>query len=136
MHIVINADRFDRINTPGVTLCLARNERRGLVATVHTPIQKEAFSANVDLDVYRGVDMSIVGIQAWRSVLEDSAPFEVPDFRKESARRQYGNDHWSPDPARKARSQPPSSVLGDIRPSTEARKLAKKVWATRGYPQS
>lgn len=86
------------------------------------------------LDVYRGVDMSIVGVQAWRSVLADSAPFEVPDFRKESVRRKYQDDHWSPDPARKARGQPPSSVLGHLSPGPDAQKLARKVWATKGYP--
>jgi predicted dehydrogenase len=88
------------------------------------------------LDVYRGVDMSIVGVQAWRSVLADSAPFEVPDFRKESVRRKYKDDHWSPDPARKAKGQPPSSVLGHLSPGPDARKLARKVWATKGYHPS
>lgn len=85
------------------------------------------------LDVYRGVDMSIVGIQAWRSVLEDSAPFEVPDFRKPSVRRRYRNDHWSPDPERNGKGQPPSSILGDIKPTREAKALARKVWEKQGY---
>lgn len=85
------------------------------------------------LDVYRGVDMSIVGVQAWRSVLDDSSPVEVPDFRKPAIRKKYKDDHWSPDPARKAKGQPPSSILGDFRPKPAARKLAKKVWASRGY---
>lgn len=85
------------------------------------------------LDVYRGVDMSIVGIQAWRSVLADSAPMEIPNFRKEGPRRKYRNDHWSPDPERKEKGQPPSSILGKIKPGAAARKLAKKVWAERGY---
>ena len=85
------------------------------------------------LDVYRGVDMSIVGVQAWRSALADSAPVEVPDFRRESVRRKHARDDWSPDPARARKGQPPTSVLGDISPSKEARALARKVWATRGY---
>ena len=84
------------------------------------------------LDVYKGVDMSIAGIQAWRSALADSAPMEVPDFRKEGARRKYRNDHWSPDPTRKGK-KPPSSILGRIEPHKEAQALAKKVWATKGY---
>jgi hypothetical protein len=41
------------------------------------------------LDVYRGVAMSSVGILAWKSALEDGAPFEVPDFRKESSRNRF-----------------------------------------------
>lgn len=85
------------------------------------------------LDVYRGIDMSIAGILAWRSALNDSAPVEVPDFRQEAVRKQYENDDWSPDPTRKKDGQPPSSILGDITPMDAARALAKKVWAAKGY---
>ena len=65
------------------------------------------------LDVYRGIDMSLVGILAWRSALNDAAPVEVPDFRVESARQQYENDDWSPDPRRKKKvnRQVVSSVI-------------------------
>ncbi len=84
-------------------------------------------------DVYRGIDMSIAGIQAWRSVLNNSAPVEVPDFREESVRKHYEKDNWSPDPDRAKRGQPPSSMLGEIKPSPEAKALSKKVWARRGY---
>ena len=85
------------------------------------------------LDVYRGVTMSIVGILAWRSALNDSAPLEVPDFRQESARRKYGRDDWSPDPRRKKKGQPPSSILGDIQPSKNAVAHARKIWKAAGY---
>jgi len=85
------------------------------------------------LDVYRGIDMSIVGILAWRSALQDGAPMDVPDFRKESVRKKYEKDDWSPDPARRKKGQPPTSILGDIRPSREALALAKKVWKKQGY---
>ena len=85
------------------------------------------------LDVYRGIDMSIAGIQAWRSVLSDSAPMEVPDFRIESVRRKYAKDDWSPDPERRGKGQPPSSLLGELEPSAGAKKLAKKIWAKQGY---
>ena len=85
------------------------------------------------LDVYKGIEMSIAGILAWKSVLADSSPVDLPDFRKESVRKKYAGDDWSPDPARKAKGQPPSSILGNIRPGPEARALAKKVWQGRGY---
>ena len=85
------------------------------------------------LDVYRGIDMSIAGIQAWRSALGDSAPVDVPDFRDETIRKKYERDDWSPDPARKKRGQPPSSILGEIEPSDRAKALAKEVWASKGY---
>ena len=58
------------------------------------------------LDIYRALDMSICGIQAYRSALEDGAPYEVPDFRDEQVRSKYEDDHWSPDPARKGPGQP------------------------------
>jgi len=77
--------------------------------------------------------MSIAGIQAWRSALNDSAPMEVPDFRRESVRRKYAKDDWSPDPERKKKGQPDSSVLGNLEPSAAAKKLAAKVWAKQGY---
>ena len=85
------------------------------------------------LDVYRGIDMSIAGVLAWKSALNDSAPQDVPDFREESVRRKYADDHWSPDPARAGKGQPTCSILGDIEPSSEARALATKVWSSRGY---
>lgn len=85
------------------------------------------------LDVYRGIDMSVVGILAWQSALNDSAPIKVPDFRDEQLRKQYENDDWSPDPERKGEGQPPSSVLGEIDPPTEAKDLAREIWSKQGY---
>lgn len=85
------------------------------------------------LDVYRGVDMSIVGILAWRSALEDSRTVEVPDFRNSAVQKAYADDNWSPDPSRAGPGQPPMSVLGAIEVSAEARALAKKVWGKQGY---
>jgi hypothetical protein len=78
--------------------------------------------------------MSIVGILAWRSALNDSEPLEVPDFRHEEARLKYENDHWTPDPAR---SNTPDmvapSALRPVVKSAEAKALAKKVWGEQGY---
>lgn len=85
------------------------------------------------LDVYRGVVMSIVGIQAWRSALNDSNSVIVPDFRKESVRRKYARDDWSPDPDRRKKGQPPSSIDGFREIDPVALKHAKKTWKERGY---
>ena len=101
--------------------------------TTHHFLQAIRTGEQPYLDVYRGVDMSVAGIQAWRSALADSAPMEVPDFRKGSARRKYRNDNWSPDPDRSGKGQPTSSILGQIKPGADAQKLAKKVWAEKGY---
>ena len=85
------------------------------------------------IDVYRGVCMSIVGIQAWRSALEDGAPYDVPDFRDEAARKQYEHDDWSPDPTRDTTQPAPRSILGEITPTPQAVEFAKEVWASKGY---
>jgi hypothetical protein len=85
------------------------------------------------LDVYRGVAMSAVGILAYRSALNDSVSLEVPDLRKESVRRKYAKDDWSPDPARRRKGQPWPSIEGNIRTSTKALAYAKKCWKRMGY---
>jgi predicted dehydrogenase len=85
------------------------------------------------LDVYRGIDMTIAGIQAWRSALKDGAPVEIPDFRKESVRKRYVNDHFSPNPDALKKHRCPVSITGTVKPSAAAKKLAKKVWKEQGY---
>lgn len=85
------------------------------------------------LDVYRGVEMSIVGILAYRSALSDSSPVDVPDFRNQRERKKYENDHWSPDPARKKKGQPLPSIRGHLVPSDKAKKYARSVWKEVGY---
>lgn len=83
-------------------------------------------------DVHRGVAMAMVGIQGWRSVLADAAPFEIPDFRKKAVRDRYREDHWSPDPTRTPRAggdRPPCSVLGDLKVTRRQLAYAKKNWA-------
>ena len=85
------------------------------------------------LDVYRGVAMSIVGILAYRSALQDSNTLEAPDFRKTSARRRYAHDDWSPDPAQRRPDQPWPSILGDIKPTAEGLRYAREIWKSIGY---
>jgi predicted dehydrogenase len=71
------------------------------------------------LGVHRAVAMSVVGILAYRSALAASTRLEVPDFREAAVRREYADDDWSPDPAKRRPDQPWPSVLGDIRPGAE-----------------
>ncbi len=85
------------------------------------------------MNVYRGLDMSLAGIQAWRSCLNNGQNYEVPDFRKEEVRKRYENDHWSPFPEDAGPGQPYPSVLGDIKPSPEALEHARKIWREMGY---
>jgi len=66
------------------------------------------------IDVYKGIDMTSVGILGYRSALQGGVPLDVPDFRDRRIREEYRNDHWNPDPARHTEGMPFSSVLGDI----------------------
>jgi len=87
------------------------------------------------LDVYRGVTMSIVGILAYRSALNDSAPLQVPDFRDPAVRKQFADDDWSPDPRDHRPGQPWPSVLGDVSPTEEGIAFARSVWKEIGYTE-
>jgi predicted dehydrogenase len=50
-----------------------------------------------DQDVHFGVELSVTGIQAMRSSLAGSVPFEVPDLRRPDLRRAYAADDWFPE---------------------------------------
>ncbi len=88
------------------------------------------------LDVYRGVAMSVVGILAYRSALNDSNTIEVPDFRKKSVCKKYAKDEWNPDPTRHKKGDPWPSVLGNVKPSEKAMAYARKVWKKAGYRET
>jgi len=85
------------------------------------------------LDVYRGVSMSLVGILAYRSALQDSATIDIPDFRDKAVRARYANDDWTPDPERRKEGDPWPSILGEIKPTKAGIAFAKKVWKQAGY---
>lgn len=85
------------------------------------------------LDVYKGVTMSMVEIQGWRSCLADGAPFEIPDLRIEANLKRYEDDEWSPYPEDRGPGQPPPSIRGNVEPSAEKVAAARKVWQETGY---
>ncbi len=85
------------------------------------------------LDVYRGVNMSSVGILAWRSALNGGIPQAVPDFSKESDRKKFENDHWSPWPDGTGDGKAPASVTGFMKPTAKGLAAAKKIWKDLGY---
>ena len=82
-------------------------------------------------DIYRGLEMAMVGIQAWRSCLDNGAPYEIPDFRQESVRAEYEEDNWSPWPEHQGPGQPPPSISGLNPPSEEAITLMPVRFGTR-----
>ncbi len=85
-----------------------------------------------DIDVYKGVAMSIAGVLGYRSALADGAPEEIPDLRDSAARDRYRDDRWSPDPEDAGPGQPPLSVLGEITPTPEGLEFARKCWQNSG----
>ena len=78
--------------------------------------------------------MSSVGILAWKSALENGAPFEMPDFRSEEARTKYENDTWNPflKEGMDKKSVPPCSIIG-YEPKPEDVESARKVWEKSNY---
>jgi hypothetical protein len=85
------------------------------------------------LDVYRGVAMSVVGIMAWKSVLDYGNGYKLPDFRNEKSRKQWEKDNWSPLDIDNP-DAPPASSGGKNRilmPKWYAR--AKKIWKKGGH---
>ncbi len=85
------------------------------------------------LDVYRGVQMSIVGPLAYRSALNGSDSVKVPDFRNKSERDEYRDDDWNPNPQTKRESDPWPSVKGKVKPTDEQIRHAAKVWRDIGH---
>ncbi|MDF1515490.1 MAG: hypothetical protein P1S60_16900, partial [Anaerolineae bacterium] len=76
---------------------------------------------------------SSVGILAWKSALADGIPYDVPDFKDESVRKLYENDHWSPFPSHAFPDAPPPSITGHHEPSATAVARAQAHWEKLGY---
>jgi predicted dehydrogenase len=79
-------------------------------------------------DVYAALDMTLVGIQAYRSALEEGAPKPVPDFRDPTVRNKYKDDDWSPYDQDRKPGQPFPSYKGEVIPTKEQIASAEKVW--------
>ena len=45
-------------------------------------------------DIYAASDVTLAGIQAIRSAVNEGMPMEVPDFRKPEVRERYRHDNW------------------------------------------
>ena len=48
------------------------------------------------IDLYRAADMTLAGIQAYRSLKCDGRPCEIPDLRQPEARDRYRDDDFAP----------------------------------------
>lgn len=82
------------------------------------------------IDVYKAVAMTMIGIQGYRSALDNSNTYEIPDLRLPEMREKYRHDDWNNDPNRPCANKPASSIRGKITPSAEARELFQRERAT------
>ncbi len=80
------------------------------------------------IDVYRGLDMSLPGILAHRSILAGNQPVSFPDLRDPAQRERYRNDHACADPKVAGYQLVPSCSIasGDIPDEVYAR--TKMLW--------
>lgn len=80
------------------------------------------------IDVYQAMDMTLPGILGYRSACQGNTTLEVPDFRKEEVRKDYENDHWSPDPKDKhIPGQSSPSILGEIEIPDSVHKMLEEA---------
>ncbi len=79
------------------------------------------------IDVYKAVDMTMIGIQGYRSALNCANSFEIPDLHDPAMREKYRHDDWNPDPARPCADKPCPSVTGPIKPTEQARETWHRI---------
>jgi predicted dehydrogenase len=80
------------------------------------------------LDIYRGLQMSCLGILAYKSALNGNMAIAVPSFEDGAELATYEGDNWSPDPADAGPGQPWPSILGDIKKPKRLRdRVAKRA---------
>ena len=85
------------------------------------------------LNVYRGVAMSVIGILAWRSVLDRGNGYDVPDFTREASRKKWAKDDWNPLDLDNPKAPPVSSRGRNRRILPAGLKVARRVWKEIGY---
>ena len=84
------------------------------------------------LDVYRGVTMSIVGILAYRSALDNSNTIVIPNLSDPAERDRYREDHWNPNPLERTIDSPWPSIEGQIKNTKQQLDYARSVWDKMG----
>ena len=85
------------------------------------------------LDVYKATTMAAVGIQSFKSALENGAPYPIPDFKDIKQRDLYRNDSSSPFVAKESNDWINPSVYKYPEISKEAKENASKIWRETGY---
>ena len=101
---------------------------RDLASKKEIPADKKAAYGKYSIDVYRGLDMSLPGILAHRSILNGNKPMDFPDFRDPAQRDLYRNDHACVDPKIAGDAVVPSSSFPMEPLSEEGYAKIRKIW--------
>ncbi|MBR3640639.1 MAG: Gfo/Idh/MocA family oxidoreductase, partial [Oscillibacter sp.] len=80
------------------------------------------------IDIYRGLDMSLPGIFAHRSILAGNQPMDFPDFRDPKQREPFRHDNACVDPKIAGEAVVPSSSFTSEPIPPEVYERAKKLW--------
>ncbi len=67
-----------------------------IIARMFLDCIKEGKEPEHPFDIYSAVTMASVAILAHRSILNDGATYDIPDFRLEKCRKEYENDRQTP----------------------------------------
>lgn len=76
--------------------------------------------------------MSVIGILAWKSVLNNGATYPVADFADETSRAAVADDHWTPYNLATP-DCPPNASRGVPTIDPEGLARVREVWAKAGY---
>lgn len=80
------------------------------------------------IDVYQAIDMGIVGILAFRSILGGNIPVKIPDFRNRAERGAWRNDNACTNKAVAGESVLPCSSYPEKQLSEEQKKRNRELW--------
>ncbi len=94
---------------------------------IHQAIKAFETGTEPYFDVYRATTMASVAILAWRSILNNNACYDVPDFRKEEDRKKYEHDNTTPYPDENFKVNFPCSSK-PYEPTAEDLAEAHKFW--------
>lgn len=79
-------------------------------------------------DVYKAVAIAAVGIQAYRSAIDNGAPYAIPDFKDATECEKYRDDHHSPFAEDGHIHKLPYSIYDYPEVSKKARDNATAIW--------
>ncbi len=118
---------WDYLNTDLGELAVGAGHGGGDFFCVHYGIKAILEGTEPYWDVYRSTRAASVAILAWRSILNNNACYDVPDFRNEEERKKYENDRISPYPDKDYHATVPCSSQ-PYAPTEEDLAAANKFW--------